>query len=135
MDTIELQKKFNKIKNGSIRGTCQVFAHSLLDFPKLGESEKQKDESFKKYGTPREKWNPRIGDVVLYHWKPYDHVSIIEKLNPLSVIDSNYDSDHKIGRRKINLKDKEIMGAIRPSNITQPSEIKSQKYAIKNTLD
>lgn len=107
-----------KYPQGATGGQCITFLHKLIDFPSVGDGKNEKIASVNKFGIPKSRWTPRVGDVVITgENKTYGHGFMINRLLPGNravVTESNYKLNGKVTHTRIvNLNNPLIYGAIR----------------------
>lgn len=112
-----------KAPEGSIGGQCTTFLHTLADFPSIGDYKDQKFASVRKYGTLREDWDPKVGDIIVTNESEiYGHTAMVNKILPdgtLVLTESNYAKPETVTHtRTISPNAESIYGAITPNKIT-----------------
>lgn len=106
-------------QDGTTGGQCGVFAHTICDFPAVGNSLSEKQATVDKNGVTADQWrqegaNP--GDVLIFNLGKYGHVSVVTQDNgdgTVTVKDSNFGLDEKIQTRIVSKDDPTLYGAIR----------------------
>lgn len=109
----------SKFPQGATGGQCVTFLHKIADFPSIGDGKQEKIASVNKFGIPKARWTPRVGDVVITgENKTYGHGFMINQLLPggkARVTESNYKLNEKVTHTRIvDLNNPIIYGAIRP---------------------
>lgn len=105
--------------DGSTGGQCGVFAHTICDFPTVGNTVSEKKASVDKNGVPAAQWrqsdaNP--GDVLIFDIGQYGHVSVVTQDNgdgTVTVKDSNFGLDGKVQTRIVDKNDPKLYGVLK----------------------
>jgi hypothetical protein len=109
----------SSIRDGATGGQCGTFAHTLVDFPPVGNMLAEKQAMVNKNGVKAAEWRQQgaqVGDVLIQNYGKYGHVSVVESVNgdgTITVKESNFANDQKVGTRTLSMNDKAIYGAIR----------------------
>lgn len=112
----------NKFKDGTVGGQCGDYARKVantlgLDYPRVGNSLKEKINTVKKYGTSVA--GAKVGSVIVTKENPtYGHVAVIVGRNDKGYIvtESNFKQSNKISTgRVIPYNSKLIVGVINPT--------------------
>lgn len=98
---------------GVIGGECGVYTHRIADnIPAMGDLYKDK---MKIANVSSKDW--LVGDMLIQNVKsPYGHVSIVTGINgdgTVTVTESNWNNDQKVGTRNIRVGDKSVTGIYR----------------------
>lgn len=105
--------------DGSKGGQCGTFAHTIADFPSVGDSLAAKRTAVNKNGISAAQWREEganLGDVLIFNGGKYGHVSVVTQDNgdgTVTVKDSNYGLDEKIQTRIVKISDAGLYGVIR----------------------
>lgn len=110
---------------GVYGGQCGEYTHKIADnIPTMGDTFTSK---MKLANISTKQW--QVGDVLIQNVKtPYGHVSVVTAVNgnQVTVTESNWNNDEKVGTRTLTMGDKSVTGVYRgaklKTNTPTPSE-------------
>jgi hypothetical protein len=102
----------NLLTPGTIGGQCGDYVHKIVDnVPALGDLY---EEKMAKANVSNENW--QIGDVLIQKTRmPYGHVSVVTGVNgnQVTITESNWNLDEKVGTRTLTMGDPSVSGVYR----------------------
>jgi hypothetical protein len=120
---------------GTTGGDCGVYVHTLVDVPSMGDSLKAKQQFVNTNGVKASEWaqNPQVGDVLIFNIGKNGHAAVVTQVNngKVTVTESNYKLDGKVGTRTLNVNDPTIYGAVHGN----PKASGADDAAIKSWVD
>lgn len=133
--------------DGSVGGQCGTFAHNLSEFSPVGDSLQAKKAAVAGRGIDAPIWRQEgavIGDVLIEDYGKSGHVAVVTGVNPddtVTVKESNFHGDGKVGTRTVSVNDPHILGAIRaplkgsnqPAPVSPTVQAYAQQYASQGT--
>jgi len=128
-NVIQIQEGGNLFTPGEIGGQCGDYTHKIADnIPAMGDTWEEK-MSIANISTAEYK----VGDMLIQKTRmPYGHVSIVTGVNgnQVTVTESNYGGDEKVGTRTLTMGDKSITGVYRGGKIkAQSSVVQTSKFS------
>lgn len=104
------------LDTGTWGGQCGDYVHKIVDnVPALGNTY---EEKMAKANISTNKW--QVGDVLIQKTRlPYGHVSVVTAVNgdQVTVTESNWNMDEKVGTRTLNMGDQSVTGVYRGGNM------------------
>jgi hypothetical protein len=104
--------------SGTVGGQCGDYLHKILDgLPAVGDTVASKKAAMNL--TPEQfRTAPQVGDVLAFNIGEHGHVAVVTAVNgdQVTINESNYGLDERIGNRTININDPKIVGAYRGAN-------------------
>lgn len=102
----------NLLTPGTIGGQCGDYVHKIVDnVPALGDLY---EEKMAKANVSTNQW--QIGDVLIQKTRmPYGHVSVVTGVNgnQVTITESNWNLDEKVGTRTLTMGDPSVSGVYR----------------------
>lgn len=119
---------------GEIGGQCGDFVHKIVDnVPAMGNTY---EEKMRLANVSTNQW--QVGDMLIQKTKmPYGHVSIVTAVNgdgTVTVTESNWNGDERVGQRTIKIGDKSVTGVYRGGTLKAANNTTDEVAAIKNSL-
>lgn len=112
---------------GTVGGQCGDYVHKIVDgVPALGNTYVEK---MARANVSTNQW--KIGDVLIQKTSmPYGHVSVVTAVNgnQVTVTESNWNLDEKVGTRTLAMGDKSVTGVYRGGTMKQISSNDSTDY-------
>lgn len=114
---------------GVVGGQCGDYLHKIADnIPSLGDLYTDK---IKKANISTKDW--KVGDVLIQNVKtPYGHVSVVTAVNGnrVTVTESNWNNDEKVGTRTLTMGDKSVTGVYRGAKLKTNSQTPQKNEAV-----
>lgn len=127
---------------------CSAFISAMAiecDFTDIIPISANCDEMYKKgvimgIAIPKDKWIPKIGDIVFYDWNlndELDHVGAVESINGINIHVIEGNKNDSVAYRDINYKNGTITKILRPRYETEEKKPTYKSYcnAVLNTIN
>lgn len=101
--------------DGSVGRQCGSYIQSIMtNAPLVGDTTESKKKAMNMSSSEFSK-NPQVGDIIAFNIGKYGHVAVVTGVNDdqLTVNESNYHLDEKVGTRTISSNTPSIIGAYR----------------------
>lgn len=136
--TIDEVGKITKVGDvGSYGGQCGDYVHSIMSgTPKFGDTWQEKEKAMNTSKLAFSS-NPQVGDIITLKTNlPYGHVAVVTAVNGdnITLTESNYNLDKKIGIRTISSKDPNILGAYRGANFVEKPQVEDRYMKIAEDI-